>query len=62
MKDKHHMISPTCEILKKKDTNELMCRTETDLETEKFMVTKGVGRGRDRLEVWTGICTLRSKE
>ena len=37
---------------KKKDANELICRTEIDTDFEKLMVTKGdrsgVGRG------WTG--------
>ena len=31
-KDKYRMISLTCEI-KKKDTNELTCKTETDPQT-----------------------------
>ena len=32
VKDKHHTISPICGIWKKKkkDTNELICRTGTD--------------------------------
>ena len=38
--------------LKKRDKNELICRTETDFE--KLMVTKGDrwGVGRDGLGVW----------
>ena len=42
-----------CRIFKK-DTNELIYKTKTsltDLENE-FMVTRGKGRGRDRLEIW----------
>ena len=34
MKDKHHMILLICGILKK-DTNELICRIETDPQTLK---------------------------
>ena len=39
---------------KKKDTHELICRTETDSQTLKTMVTKGDRWwvGRDRLRVW----------
>ena len=45
-KDKHHMISLICGILKK-DTNELICRTETDSQI--------LGcRGREGLGVWDG--------
>ena len=40
VKDKHHMISLTGRILKKKDTNELICRTKTESEFAKHMVTK----------------------
>ena len=36
--------------LKKKDTNELICRTETDSQTLKNL-PKGTGRGQ---EGWTG--------
>ena len=32
-KDKHHMTSLIYGILKKKDTNEPICRTETDSQT-----------------------------
>ena len=40
--------------LKKKDTNELVCRTETDLRTlNNFWIPKGTGGGScDRLGVW----------
>ena len=47
-KDKHHMTSLICGILKK-DTNELIYKAEIDRDTEnKLMVTK-VERGRDKL-------------
>ena len=40
MKDKHHIISLICGI-SKKDTNELICRTETDSQTlENFWLPK----------------------
>ena len=51
-------------LKKKKDTNELICRTETDSQTEnKLRVIKrdGLQGGMD----WgfgTGICTLRYVE
>ena len=32
-KDKYHMISLICRILKKNDTNELIYKTETDSQT-----------------------------
>ena len=32
-KDRYHVISLTCGILKKKDTNELVCRAQTDSQT-----------------------------
>ena len=32
-KDRYHMISLTCGIQKKKDTNELICKTEIDPQT-----------------------------
>ena len=53
MKDKNHMISLICGIItKKKDKDELICRTETDLE--KIMVTKGNrwGQGKEGLGLW----------
>ena len=37
----------------KKDTNKLICRTDTDSQTEKFMVSKGDGWGNG-LGVWDG--------
>ena len=41
-KDKYHVISLICEILKKKDTNELMYKTETGSDFEnKLTVIKG---------------------
>ena len=47
------MISFICGIKKKRDTNELTCRTETDSQTEnKFMVTKVDKWGG---EGWTGV-------
>ena len=50
---------------RRKDTNELICRTGTDLQTEKVMVTKGnspgtVG-GMER-GFGIGICILRNME
>ena len=49
---------------KRKDTNELICRTETDLDFEKLMVTKGDGGGGGEMdwEFGFGICTLRYVE
>ena len=46
------MISLICEI-KKKDTNELICRTETThrLQKQNFGYQKGKREGRDRLVV-----------
>ena len=43
-KDKYHMISLTCEILKKMDTNELIYKTEVDPQTQK--TTHGYQRER----------------
>ena len=58
-KNKYHMISLTCRILKKKlknDTNELIYKTEINSLTlrpeTKFMVTQGNCAGRERLRVW----------
>ena len=53
----------------KKDTNELMCRTETDVQTlENLMVTKAdrFGGGGNGLGVWdwhmhTGVCGMTGK-
>ena len=38
----------------KYDTNELICKTETDSQTEKtnLWLPKGKGEGRDKLGVW----------
>ena len=38
------MLSLICGICKE-DTSELICRTETDSQTEKLKVTKGTGQG-----------------
>ena len=35
VKEKHYMISLICRIFKKMDTNELICRIETDSHTLK---------------------------
>ena len=57
-KDKYHMISHICEILKKKkDTNELIYRTETDHRQRKQTYgyqrgNVGGGRVEDKLGVW----------
>ena len=54
-KDKHHMISLICEILKK-NTDELTCRKETDSQTLKtnLQLPKGTGYG----EGWIGSLGL----
>ena len=59
MKDKHPMILVICGIYKK-DTNELICRTETDSQTLKnSWLPKGTcAEGRDGLGFGIGICTL----
>ena len=45
MKDKHHMISLICGILKKKDISELICRTDMDSDSENSHgLPKGTGR------------------
>ena len=54
VRDKHHMISLISEILKK-DTNELICRTETNLQTLKNLglpneTGGGGGRGPGGLD------------
>ena len=41
MTEKHCMTLLICGILKKKDTNEFICRTKTDSWTLKNLVTKG---------------------
>ena len=51
-KDKYHMISLICGILKKA-TNELVYKTEIESDVEnKLMVTKGEKRKRDKLGDW----------
>ena len=47
------MLSLTCGILKKNDTNELIYKTETDSQTQKtnLWFPQGKGQGRDKLEV-----------
>ena len=63
-KDKHHMISFIC-VIWKKDTNELICRTETDSQTLKNLwLPKGTGWGRGGMDWGCGIgtCTLRCVE
>ena len=42
------------DVKSKKDTNELICRTETDSQTSKtnLWLPKGTGGGRDELRVW----------
>ena len=53
-KNKYHMISLTCGIYKD-DTNELIYKTETDLQTlqTNLWLPKGKGGGgRDKLGVW----------
>ena len=52
-KDKYHMISLTCGI-QKRDTNELIYKTETVLQISKtnLMVTKGDREGRDKSGAW----------
>ena len=63
MKDKHYIVSFTCEI-KKKDIIELICTTETDSQTLKnSWLPKGiVGNRRDGLGIWSHMCTLRYME
>ena len=51
-KDKYHMISLICGIYKK-GTNELMYKTETELQMQKSNLwLPGVRGGRDKLEDW----------
>ena len=52
-KDKYHMISLICGT-KKKDTNELIDKTEIDPQTQKtnLWVPKEKGGGWDKLGVW----------
>ena len=59
------MISPICGILKKKDANKYICRTETDSQTLKILwLLKGTGRGIEGMDsgFGTGIFTLRYME
>ena len=54
-KDKYHMISLICGIqFLKNDTNELIYKTETDLQVLKtnLLLTKGKCRGRDKSGTW----------
>ena len=53
VKDKHHVISLLCGI-KKKDTNELTFRIETDSQTlkTKLWLQKWKGAMRNGLGVW----------
>ena len=46
VKDTHYMISLICGIFKKKDTNEYICRTQTELQTLKKK-TNGYQRGQE---------------
>ena len=49
-KDKYHMISLICRILKN-DTNELICKTDPPTQ-QTYGCQREKGRGRDKLEVW----------
>lgn len=48
------MISLICEILKKKDANELICKTEADLQNRRQTngYQRGKGNGRDKSGMW----------
>ena len=63
-RDKHHMVSLTCGIYKKKGSNELICRTKTDSQTEKLKVTKGDRWGEEGMDqgLGIGICTRKYME
>ena len=51
MKDKHHMISLMWNLAM--DTNEIICRTETDsLTLKNLWLSKRTGWGKDGLGVW----------
>ena len=52
-KDKYYMISLICRMLKKKTTNELIYKIETDSKTLRMnlWLPERKGRGRDRLGV-----------
>ena len=64
VRDKHHMVSLTCGIYKKKGSNELIFRTKTDSQTEKLKVTKGDRWGEEGMDqgLGIGICTLKYME
>ena len=53
-RDKYHMISLICGILKKHGTDELIYKIETDSQTEimNLQLPKGNGVGRDKLKDW----------
>ena len=55
VQDKHLMISLTCYMILKKDTNELICRTEIDPQILKKIY--GYQRGQVG-EGWTGSLEL----
>ena len=48
VKGKHHMIPNIHAESKKKNTNELICRTETDFENKLEGLPKGQGFGEGR--------------
>ena len=50
VRHQHHILSPNMWNLKK-GQNELLCKTDTDSQTEKLMVSKGDRWG------WGGGCT-----
>ena len=60
VKDKTYHL----QVKSKKDTNEFICRTETDLQTLKtnLMVTKGDRWGGMDWGFGIGMCTLRYME
>ena len=43
-KDKYHMISPTCGVFKK-GTNELICKSEIEVQMQKTNLWLAAGRG-----------------
>ena len=47
-KDKYHRISLTCEIWKKKDTNELIYKTEKSSQRKKIHLGLIKGKGKDK--------------
>ena len=50
-KDKNHMISLICGILKN-DINELICKIEIDSQTQKTNLWLPKGKGGGKLGVW----------